>query len=79
MKGALFLDLIRSLPHHPEHNLALVIRPSILKVLIDAAARAPWLKIIITSRTEVDIQHSPILSPSRRIYDMTWPDFPWDP
>jgi len=68
MKGALFLDFIRSLPHHPEHTLAFVIdafnecgnprsRPGILKVLIDAAARAPWLKIIITSRTEVDIQH----------------------
>jgi len=68
MKGALVLDFIRSLPHHPEHTLAFVIdafdecgnprsRPGILKVLIDAAARAPWLKIIITSRTEVDIQH----------------------
>jgi len=68
MKGALFLDLICSLPHHPEHTLAFVIdafykcgnprsRPGILKVLIDAAARASWLKIIITSRTEVDIQH----------------------
>jgi len=68
MKGALVLDFIRSLPHHPGHTLAFVIdafdkcgnprsRPGILKVLIDAAARAPWLKIIITSRTEVDIQH----------------------
>jgi hypothetical protein len=27
------------------------------EVLTDAAAQAPWLKIIITSRTEVDIQH----------------------
>jgi len=69
MKGALVLDFIRSLPHHPGHTLAFVIdafdecgdpksRPGILKVLTDAAARAPWLKIIITSRTEVDIQHS---------------------
>jgi hypothetical protein len=68
MKGSLFLDFIRSLPRHPEHTLAFVIdaldecgnarsRPGILKVLIDAAAQAPWLKIIITSRTEVDIQH----------------------
>jgi len=67
MKAALVLDFIRSLPHHPEHTLAFVIdafdkcgdpqsRPGILKVLMDAAAQAPWLKIIITSRTEVDIQ-----------------------
>jgi len=68
MKGSLFLDFIRSLPRHPEHNLAFVIdafdecgdsrsRPGILKLLIEAAAQAPWFKIIITSRTEVDIQH----------------------
>ena len=67
MKGALFLDFIRSLPRHPKHTLAFVIdaldecgntrsRPGILDVLIGAAAQAPWLKIIITSRTEVDIQ-----------------------
>ena len=71
MKGSLFLDLIRSLPHHPEHTLVFVIdaldecgdaqsRPrllKVLKVLTNAAAQAPWLKIIITSRPEVDIQH----------------------
>jgi hypothetical protein len=68
MKGSLFLDFIRSLPRHPDHTLVFVIdaldecgndrsRPSILKVLADAATHAPWLKIIITSRTEVDIQH----------------------
>ena len=67
MKGSLFLDFIRSLPHHPEHTLVFVIdaldecgdhrsRPGLLKDLTDAAAHAPWLKIIITSRTEVDIQ-----------------------
>ena len=67
MKGSLFLDFIRSLPRHPEHTLVFVIdaldecgdaqsRPRLLKVLINAAAQAPWLKIIITSRTEVDIQ-----------------------
>jgi len=67
MKAPLFLDSIRSLPH-PEHTLVFVIdaldecgdtrsRPGILKVLTDAAAQAPWLKIIITSRHEVDIQH----------------------
>jgi hypothetical protein len=68
MKGSLFLDFIHSLPRHPEHTLVFVIdaldecgnaqsRPGILRVLTDAAAQAPWLKIIITSRTEVDIQH----------------------
>src|SRR5258706_3133486 len=68
MKDSLFLDFIRSLPSHPEHALVFVIdaldecgdtqsRPRLLKALTDAAAQAPWLKIIITSRTEVDIQH----------------------
>jgi hypothetical protein len=68
MKSSLFLDFIRSLPRHPEHTLVFVIealdecgdprsRPGLLRVLTNAAAQAPWLKIIITSRTEVDIQH----------------------
>jgi hypothetical protein len=68
MKGSLFLDFIRSLPRHPEHLLIFVIdaldecgdhrsRPDLLRVLINAAVQAPWLKIIVTSRTEVDIQH----------------------
>jgi len=68
MQGALFLEFIRSLPSHPEHTLVFVIdaldecgdarsRPGVLKVLIDAAVQVPWLRIIITSRTEVDIQH----------------------
>ncbi len=68
MKGSLFLDLIRSLPRLPEHTLIFVIdaldecgdaksRPCLLKVLAHAATQASWLKIIITSRTEVDIQH----------------------
>ena len=68
MEGSLFLDLIRSLPHYPEHPLVLVIdaldecggalsRPRLLEVLTSAAAQAPWLKIIVTSRPEVDIQH----------------------
>jgi len=67
MKGSLFLDFIRSLPSHPKHTLVFVIdaldecgddlnRPNLLSVLTDAAAQAPWLKIIITSRAEVDIQ-----------------------
>ena len=68
MKGSLFLDFIRSLPRHPEHTFVFVIdaldecgdarsRPGLLKVLTNATAQAPWLKIIITSRPEVDIQH----------------------
>jgi hypothetical protein len=83
MKGSLFLDFIRSLPRHPEHTLVLVIdaldecgnarsRPGILRILIDAAAQAPWLKIIITSRTEVDIQHffDGLTQPSYLPYDL---------
>ena len=67
MEGSLFLDLIRSLPRHPEHTLVFVIdaldecgnhqnRHDVLKALTDAAALAPWLKIIITSRPEADIE-----------------------
>ncbi len=67
MEGSLFLDFIRSLPRHPNHTLVFVIdafdecgdarsRPRLLKVLTDAAAQAPWLRIIVTSRTEDDIQ-----------------------
>jgi len=67
MKDTFFLDLIRSLKRHPDRTLVLVVdaldecgnartRPGLLKVLTDAAAQAPWLKIIITSRPEVDIE-----------------------
>ena len=67
MKNSLFLDFIRSLPRHPEQTLVFVIdaldkcgdaqsRPRLLKVLTNAATQALWLKIIVTSRTEVDIQ-----------------------
>ena len=68
MEGSLFLDFIRSLPSHPEHALVFVIdaldecgdaqsRPRLLEILTSAAAQASWLKIIVTSRTEFDIQH----------------------
>src|SRR5258706_4718862 len=68
MEGSLFLVFIHALPRHPEHTLVFVIdaldkcgdaqsRPRLLEVLTNAAAQAPWLKIIITSRPEVDIQH----------------------
>ena len=84
MKGSLFLDFIRSLPRHPEHTLVFVIdaldecgdaqsRPRLLKVLTDAAAQAPWLKLIVTSRTEVDIQHffDTLTQSSYLRYDLT--------
>ena len=68
MKSSHFIDFIRSLPRHPDHTLTFVIdaldecgngqsRPRLLKVLINAPEQAPWLKIVITSRTEVNIQH----------------------
>ena len=67
MKGALLLECIRSLPRQPAHPLVFTIdaldecgdhqsRPALLKVLTDAAAHTPWLKVIITSRPEADIQ-----------------------
>ena len=67
MEGSLFLKFIRSLPCQPEHTLVFVIdaldecgdaqsRKRLLEVLTNAAAQVAWLKIIITSRTEVDIQ-----------------------
>ena len=67
MKDTLFVDFISGLHRHPkQHTLVFVIdafdecgdtqtRRDILKVLTDAAARASWLKIIITSRPEADI------------------------
>jgi len=68
MKDSLFLDLLRTLPHTPNHFLVFVIdafdecgnnrsRPALLRLLTSAAAHAPWLKLIITSRPEADIQH----------------------
>jgi len=68
MKESLFLDFICNLPRHPKHALVFVIdaldecgdvkkRPVLLKVLTEAASHAPWLKIIITSRPEDEIQH----------------------
>ena len=67
MKDSLFLDLLRTLPHGPNHFLVFVIdafdecgndrsRPSLLRLLTAAVSRASWLKIIITSRPEADIQ-----------------------
>ena len=67
MEHSLFLDFICKLPHHPEHALVFVIdaldecgdhrsRPGILDVLTKATVQAPWLRVIVTSRPEVDIQ-----------------------
>jgi Cdc6-like AAA superfamily ATPase len=68
MKDSLFLDLLDNLPKHPNDFLVFVIdafdecgnnrsRSALLRLLTGAAARAPWLKIIITSRPEADIQY----------------------
>ena len=84
MKDTFFLDLIRSLPHHPnEHSLVFVIdaldecdntqgREDALKSLTDAATLAPWLKIVITSRPEADIQRffNGLASSSHLSYDL---------
>ena len=69
MNDSLLLDLINSLPCHPEHNLVFVIdaldecgdsqsREGLLNALTNAATEVPWLKIIITSRPEADIQRT---------------------
>ena len=83
MKNSLFLDLVRVLPRQPEHALVFVIdaldecgdgqsRPGILKALTDAAEQAPWLKIIVTSRPEIDIQRffKAIADTSHSPYDL---------
>ncbi len=78
MKDTLFLDFIRNLSTYPKHALVFVIdaldecgddwsRPSLLKILTHTAAHAPWLKVIITSRPEADIQRF-FDAPTRRLY-----------
>ena len=68
MKESLFLDFICNLRRHPKHALVFVIdaldecgddqnRPVLLKGLTEAISHAPWLKIIVTSRSEHEIQH----------------------
>jgi len=67
MRSTLFFDFIRTLPRRPKKTLVFVIdaldecgstksRPGVLQALTDATACAPWLKVIITSRQEVDIR-----------------------
>ena len=84
MQPTLFLDIIRRLPRPPKKTLVFVIdaldecgsaqsRPGVLEALTDATAHAPWLKVIITSREEVDIRlffDSPSQLPHWR-YDLT--------
>ena len=84
MKDTHFLDFILSHPGQPnEHSRAFVIdaldecgnqsnRQDVLKALTDAAARAPWLKIIITSRPEADIERFflGLTGPSHSSYDL---------
>ncbi len=83
MKDSLFLDFLRNLPHVPNHFLVFVIdafdecgndrsRPTLLKLLTIALAHASWLKIIITSRPEADIQHffDGLTGPSCLRYDL---------
>ena len=83
MESSLFLEFIRSLPSHPKCTLAFVIdaldecgnpqsRPGILKVLTEAATQAPWLRVIVTSRPEADIQRyfNPLAKPSYIEYDL---------
>ena len=67
MRPTLFLDFLRKLPRRPKKTLIFVIdaldecgspesRPGVLQALAEAIACASWLKVIITSRQEVDIQ-----------------------
>jgi hypothetical protein len=67
MKPILFLDFICKLPRAPIRTLVFVIdafdecgstqsRPEILRALISAASYVPWLRILITSRPEGDIE-----------------------
>jgi hypothetical protein len=84
MRPTLFLGFICRVPRPPKKSLVFVIdaldecgstqsRPGILKALTDATAHAPWLKVIITSREEVDIRlffDSPTQSSHLR-YDLT--------
>jgi len=67
MGPTVFLYFIRKLPRLPKKTLVFVIdaldecgstqsRLGILNALTEAAVHAPWLRFIITSRPEVDIQ-----------------------
>ena len=83
MKPFLLLGLIRKLPCPPKRTLVFVIdaidecgdshtRPGILRALTCAAAHAPWLKIIITSRPDGDIHYffDSLVGSSHTRYDL---------
>ena len=68
MKYTFLPELVRKLSRPPKRTLVLVIdaldecgdtksRGGILEALKDTVTNAPWLKVIITSRPEPDIQH----------------------
>jgi hypothetical protein len=63
----LFSKLLESLQSHPSHPIILLIdafdecgdnktRSAVLKGLLDAASQTSWLKIVVTSRPEQDIE-----------------------
>ena len=67
MKDLVFLKCFDSYPRSPDHFLVFVIdafdecgddlsRPELLELLAKAVARVSWLKIIITSRPQADIE-----------------------
>ena len=83
MDHSLLLELIRKLLRPPTRTLVFVIdafdecgdsrsRPAILRALTNAAAHAPWLKIIITSRPEDDIHRffDTLVASSHEQYDL---------
>jgi hypothetical protein len=84
IRPTLFLGFICRVPRPPKKTLVFVIdaldecgstqsRSGALKALTDATAHAPWLKVIITSRQEVDIRlffDTPTQRPHLR-YDLT--------
>ena len=68
IQPTLFLEFIHQLPRLPKKTLVFVIdaldecgstqsRPGVLYDLAQIATYVPWLRLIITSRPEVDIQH----------------------
>ena len=84
MKPTLFVDFVRKLPGVRRKPLVLVIdaldecgspqsRLDILRALTDAATHAPWLKVVITSRPEVDIQRffNGLIQSSHLQFDLT--------
>ena len=83
MKDSLFLDFLDNIPRDPNDPLVFVIdafdecgdrrsRPALLRLLTGVATSASWLKIIITSRHEANIQQffDKLTRPSYLRYDL---------